>query len=508
MLSRTFRRSFVLPAIALLIAACPLTAFADCSTPAGSEGVLRYDTTTKTLLFCDGTTWKTLGSGGSCTSSGPLINATNISLLLKGITGKTNNNAFVDSSPNAIGITRYGDTTQGTFSPYATGYSAFFDGNGDSLTASSNAALALGTGDFTMEFWIQPAAPTATGNNYFQIIDGRDSNSAVFPIITLHSDKMEFGYPGGEGAIVSTNTLPLSVWTHVAIVRAGGQAKLYINGTLNGSVADTNSLVATPVSIGRYVGGNTSFFNGYLSNLRISKVARYSGNFSVPTASFTSDSNTVLLPKFDNAGVSDAGNKNDIETNGSSASDSSVTKFGNNSISFNGSTDSLFIPPSPLQVMDIGDFTVESWVYLKGKTANEVIVDKGGVSGTSYANYRLGLDPSGSAFYFTAGQTTNSGCCGTIGATLTGTTNPSLNTWYHVAVSKAGSTYRLFVNGNLESTATSIVVPSDTANRALTIGFEPGQSSSWRLNGNLFDLRITKGVAVYTANFTPPSAAF
>jgi len=89
--------------------------------------------------------------------------------------------------------------------------------------------------------------------------------------------------------------------------------------------------------------------------------------------------------------------------------------------------------------------------------------------------------------------------------TLTSTTSVSSNTWYHLAVVRSGNTFSLYVNGVSESTATSsVVIADDTSN--LLIGV--GDTGTTYLNGYIDDLRITKGYARYTSNFTPPTKAF
>ena len=93
-------------------------------------------------------------------------------LLLHGDgTNGAQNNTFLDSSTNNFTITRNGNTTQGTFSPFSLsdGYwSNFFDGTNDRLTIADNVVLRPGTGNFTIEAWVYRAAagaaPTLTAS--------------------------------------------------------------------------------------------------------------------------------------------------------------------------------------------------------------------------------------------------------------------------------------------------------------------------------------------------------
>ena len=84
---------------------------------------------------------------------------------------------------------------------------------------------------------------------------------------------------------------------------------------------------------------------------------------------------------------------------------------------------------------------------------------------------------------------------------LVSTTTASVSTWYHVAYVRSGTSFNLYVNGILESTVTN----SDSFNfSGWTIG--RGYYDN-QFNGYIDDFRITKGVARYTAPFTPPTAA-
>jgi hypothetical protein len=140
------------------------------------------------------------------------------------------------------------------------------------------------------------------------------------------------------------------------------------------------------------------------------------------------------------------------------------------------------------------DFTIEAWIYInahksynyiysQGYPIQWVVKSNGGVE--AYFN-----DTDDSTSYFTCHQTLGSGL--------------STGTWYHVALTRNGSNFRLFIDGvqvGYTSTASSIAVTSLNP----TIG--DWSLGGYSMNGYIDDFRITKGVARYTSAFTPPSAA-
>jgi hypothetical protein len=89
---------------------------------------------------------------------------------------------------------------------------------------------------------------------------------------------------------------------------------------------------------------------------------------------------------------------------------------------------------------------------------------------------------------------------------LTSTTTVSNGTWYHLAITRSGSTWRLFVNGTQEASTTSTAAADAGTSYSLSVGWS--KSSTENYAGYIDDLRITRGYARYTANFTAPTAAF
>ena len=92
-----------------------------------------------------------------------------------------------------------------------------------------------------------------------------------------------------------------------------------------------------------------------------------------------------------------------------------------------------------------------------------------------------------------------------VASLLTSTTVISNNTWYHVAITRSGTTLRMFIDGTQEASTTSSANFTSTTN--MFIGADVNNTNQ-RINGYIQDLRITNGYARYTANFTPPTQAF
>jgi hypothetical protein len=174
------------------------------------------------------------------------------------------------------------------------------------------------------------------------------------------------------------------------------------------------------------------------------------------------------------------------------------SKFGGASIAFDGNGDSAETGISNDFAFGSGDFTIECWVWFNSITATTTI---------------MRLD-SGSVFNgILFGHSNNLGCYATsAGASwdvlsnqpLTGAT--ALNAWHHVALTRSSNTFRGFVNGSQTFSVTSSLAIYQPNPMARIGAANPNGAAA--MNGYIDDLRITKGVARYTSNFTPPTAPF
>lgn len=160
---------------------------------------------------------------------------------------------------------------------------------------------------------------------------------------------------------------------------------------------------------------------------------------------------------------------------------------------FDGTGDYLATNSTLITNFGAGLFTIESWVYFNSVSGTQYIMSTYQDSGTGWA---LGLFNSKFNFWSTGD-----------GPDIVGTTTPVINTWYHLAVSGQTGSIKLFVNGIQEgSTYTGATALNSTS--TLRVGDGAGAAAGQALNGYLDDVRITRGAARYTANFTPTTLPF
>ena len=179
--------------------------------------------------------------------------------------------------------------------------SVFFDGRDDVtvlqvIAAASNDDFTFGSSDFTIEFWVLQSVRNSTASLYG---GRRDATDEVAPVIYLNSGVVTY-YTAGSNRITGSSTLSLNSWHHIAISRASGSTKLFVNGVQEGSTySDSNSYIAklnrpTIGAEGQIFGNNP--LNGYLSNVRVVKgTALYTGTFTPPQSELTMVDGTVLL---------------------------------------------------------------------------------------------------------------------------------------------------------------------------------------------------------------------
>jgi hypothetical protein len=352
-----------------------------------------------------------------------------------------------------------------------------------------------------MEFWVYPMSFAANAVPFtYQWNDSGGTRLIVF-IQNTNGTYLVYFYDASN-SFTSTNAVQLNAWNHVALVRNSGNVfSLYINGvqgaTSTVSISYPDS--PNPIQIGASWNGSTSTFpyTGYISNTRVViGTAVYTANFTPPTTPLTAVTNTLLLCNFTNAAITDGTMKNNLETVGNAQVSTSIVKYGAGSMAFDGTGDYLTsnVGTTDLYAFGTGDFTIEMWVYFNGVASIQCVYDSRPVS-TQGAYVLIYLNSDGTLRYFvsSADRITSSAL--------------SASTWYHVAVSRINGSTRLFINGTQAGSTYTDSTSYLNASGRPWVGINAFTTNTQGLNGYIDDLRITKGIARYTANFTPPQVA-
>ena len=148
-----------------------------------------------------------------------------VTLLLPGNgTNGAQNNTFLDSSTNNFTITRNGNTTQGTFTPFSqTGWSTYLLRSNTDYLGLPNGSVATGSNDFSIEAFIYPLDRASTyaifGGNTDRATAG---GSSITISLTSSNGYIEFtGWFGGSAVNLYSPTIPVNTWTHFAVCQIG-----------------------------------------------------------------------------------------------------------------------------------------------------------------------------------------------------------------------------------------------------------------------------------------------
>jgi hypothetical protein len=205
----------------------------------------------------------------------------NVVLLLP-MNGSNGSTTFTDYSSLPKTITVNGNTQISTAQYKWNGSSGLFDGTTDWLYSPIGTGDFLG-GDFTIEGWFNWAALTNGG--LFHVFPGTPSSSING--LAVGYDGTAFQIYSGSATYARTYTPTVSVWYHVALVRASGLLTLYVSGVAQGAtIADVVTYGGNGINIGLYYSSSFTF-NGYMNDFRVTiGTARYTSNFTPPTGPF------------------------------------------------------------------------------------------------------------------------------------------------------------------------------------------------------------------------------
>ena len=412
-----------------------------------------------------------------------------------------------DGSVNNLTLTATGGPATTSYPSPFTGsatqqYGLFMNTN---LYAYVTNSISLGSSDFTIEFWYSPYySPTGS-----VIMDFRPSGTSSLTgymaiTCTVVSSPYVVTFTNGVFTVTSgTAITSINTFYHVAISKSNGTIRMFVNGTLTGSNADTQTYGAglnRPV-----IGADYSLNNGpsssYISTVRIVKgVGIYTSNFTTPTSplqaiqytnsniSAITSGQTVLLALNSATITADAsGTSNTLVSNYSMAQNGPLlypTPTNGGSVYFSGSGQYINAPSNSVFTFGTNNFTIEGWIYLYTNATSGTLFDNR--TGASTVSPQIYI--SSSTVYYAVG-----GTIAITGATVT------TGTWYHIAVVRSSGSTKLYVNGTQSGS-------TYTDSNTYVIGspyFGTGYASSNPLNGFISNLRVTNGSAAYTTTFTP-----
>lgn len=189
--------------------------------------------------------------------------------------------------------------------------------------------------------------------------------------------------------------------------------------------------------------------------------------------------------------------------NGTAQISTAQSKFGGASALFNGgASDYIDTAASADFVVGTGDFTVECWYYPIAASGSFPRIFEVSTSGVFEAGTWLLMDRGlGAGYGLSVFNINNAGAL-----IISSSINVVNGAWVHLALCRSGSTIRLFVDGVLRGSATNST-SFNSSNAKLFIGGN-NEGADATCNAYIDDFRFTKGVARYTADFTPPTAAF
>ena len=403
--------------------------------------------------------------------------------------------------------------------------SVHFDGTTQNrITIPSTTDFAPGTGDFTIEMWVYHTDLTGQ-QTYFGDTYGNTSG-----IYTYKTSNNEISlYDSAQRSLSAQNVIKLNTWHHIAWTRKAGVLRAFVDGDMVDEDTYTGSFTDTDYFIGDTAGTSSGEMIGYISNLRYCKNhAVYTGNFTVPTRELVAHEappKGVVLPTTDNittllacqsstdATLDATGRHTLSASDGVTAADANpgllrrtlnLTTVTENtgSVFFDGTGDYLSIPDSTDFDLGISNepFTMEFWFYKSSAagTHSELGVLRGGGAaawnGSNGHQYRAFQHTDNTLYW----QWWN----GSANQSIISTETPAINTWHHFAISYDGTTTRAFLNGVIFGSSTEAYAKPSASNRT-RIGLDPSNSVS--THGYHSNVRICKGHAVYTSQFTPPT---
>ena len=375
----------------------------------------------------------------------------------------------VNCTSTTKALTNNGNTTLSSAKSNFYARSIYFDGTDDDITITATAETNIGVGDFTVEGWVyntrsQEQSYVTNWNSGGQFQVQMSSGGALQASWAPYSTAVY--------AITDAQAIVLNQWMHFAYVREGSLFTLYKNGRSVGTQTSINNTTTNNnIILGENGLNQDRDFQGYLQDIRIYKgIAKYTSNF-IPAST-----------QPDIIKDSPSGTVYDSELEKSVSGAASTKKEGNQNISVAASSDFAF---------GTGDFTVEGYFYITDSGSNSNAWDLRDGSDAEQFFLRC-INGTSWDLRFSGGQL----------ATFTA----EVKIWNHIAVSRSGSTLKIFVNGVQTNSISNSSNATNTGPLLISTFFDTtGSGTDYGFSGLVSNFRVVKGTGLYTQDFVPPT---
>jgi len=393
----------------------------------------------------------------------------------------------------------------------------------------------------------------------------RLANGHIYANVIVISD---MGMTETPIIVESSSTVSDNAWHHIAIQKVGGYLQIWIDGTLDATSVEhveESSYFQAIVFFGKM---GSAYLNGHLDEIRLSNTERYTTTFTPMTKAYNTattpaptpviedisdsehevtvegnasmkgtnplfgnaslyldgvnsyltladsddwvlsedlgagpvDAETKLLLHLDND-VADAAITPKTVTNNNVTFSDSIYKFGTHAASFNGSSSYLSVPDSDDWNFGSGDFTIDLWTRFNVAASYHPFLSQYNIATGTRAWFFSKLNGTTIQFiYYYDGWLVD----------YQWSFTAVIDTWTHFALVRNGTDLLLFINGSLITSPTiNYAIGSKNLpyiDAVLQVGAYT--AASVYFDGFMDEVRVSKGIARWTENFTPPTSAY
>jgi len=435
-----------------------------------------------------------------------------------------------DGSSNGHSITINGNTSTKPIGPYnnfeysadAHGGSVNMPNDNDYLYVSHSSTLKpSGTDPFCVSFWYYPTTSPGTTR---QLVG--DANYVSYPtncpgwdILYQSGSQLDvrWGYPNyADMASGKTNsTVQVNAWNHIAFCRSGGSLSYYLNGKRCNTTTSNINISAS--GLANFYVGYAGESTGTAMNSAMGTIADF--KYEVGTSQFDATASTITIPTAPQSTTNSV-----LHIKGSDVSFIDKSQGANIGLIGPGTGTSTESPFAGGKSLDLTS-TTETYVYVDGDSivinANEAFtfefwmkyVGQRGGSGTCIFDWGIHSGDGNVALFRqnTGGYKLHITGFGGFSNYSTAYDSLEDGTWKHFALSRTSSgDVKSFIDGSVIESSTgytlSVADRADTAKKLRIGGLH--NYNAYGIKMYIQDAKITRGLAKYTANFTPPTESF